>query len=125
MIAASFWSLLAPSISMAEEMGMVKWVPPLIGFLLGGVFLRLADRLLPLVKEAPRALPFRIDLYARRRRQKRARRQEHAELAVHLDELLGGPARGLPDPFDHERHEENEHEPCEEDEPQHERDDRR
>lgn len=47
MIAASFWSLLAPSISMAEEMGMVKWVPPLIGFLLGGAFLRLADRLLP------------------------------------------------------------------------------
>ena len=47
MIAASFWSLLAPSISMAEEMGMVKWVPPLIGFLLGGAFLRLADRVLP------------------------------------------------------------------------------
>jgi ZIP family zinc transporter len=47
MVAASFWSLLAPSIAMAEEMGMVKWVPPLVGFLLGGAFLRLADRLLP------------------------------------------------------------------------------
>ncbi len=47
MIAASFWSLLAPSIAMAEQMGMVPWLPALIGFLAGGVFLRLADRLLP------------------------------------------------------------------------------
>jgi zinc transporter, ZIP family len=47
MIAASFWSLLAPSIDMAEQMGMVKWFPPVVGFLLGGVFLRLIDRILP------------------------------------------------------------------------------
>lgn len=47
MIAASFWSLLAPSIAMAEEMGSVKWVPPLIGFLLGAAAMRLADWLLP------------------------------------------------------------------------------
>lgn len=47
MIAASFWSLLAPAIALAEEMGMVKWVPALVGFLAGGAFLRLADRILP------------------------------------------------------------------------------
>jgi ZIP family zinc transporter len=47
MIAASFWSLLAPSIAMAEEMGMVKWVPPLVGFLLGAAAMRVADWLLP------------------------------------------------------------------------------
>lgn len=47
MIAASFWSLLAPSIAMAEEMGMVPWLPALVGFLAGGAFLRLADTLLP------------------------------------------------------------------------------
>ncbi len=47
MIAASFWSLLAPSIVMAEQMGMVKWVPPLVGFLAGAGVLRLADRFLP------------------------------------------------------------------------------
>ena len=47
MIAASFWSLLAPSIAMAEEMGMVKWVPPLVGFLLGAGAMRVADWLLP------------------------------------------------------------------------------
>jgi zinc transporter, ZIP family len=47
MIAASFWSLLAPSIDLAEQMGITPWVPPLVGFLLGGAFLRLVDRILP------------------------------------------------------------------------------
>lgn len=47
MIAASFWSLLAPSISMSAEMGMVEWVPPLVGFLMGAGSMRLADWLLP------------------------------------------------------------------------------
>jgi zinc transporter, ZIP family len=47
MIAASFWSLLAPSIEMASAQGMPSWVPPAVGFLLGGVFLRLGDALLP------------------------------------------------------------------------------
>jgi ZIP family zinc transporter len=47
MIAASFWSLLAPSIALSEEMGMIPWVPPVIGFLAGGVFLRLVDTFLP------------------------------------------------------------------------------
>ncbi len=47
MIAASFWSLLAPSIDLAEEMGAIPWIPPVVGFLMGGVFLRLLDRVLP------------------------------------------------------------------------------
>ena len=47
MIAASFWSLLAPSIALAKEMGMIPWLPATIGFLLGGGFIRLADALLP------------------------------------------------------------------------------
>ena len=47
MIAASFWSLLAPSIALAQELGTVPWLPALIGFLLGGLFLRLADLTLP------------------------------------------------------------------------------
>ena len=33
MIAASFWSLLAPSIEMAEEMGGIPWLPAVAGFL--------------------------------------------------------------------------------------------
>lgn len=47
MIAASFWSLLAPAIELSESMGLIPWIPPAIGFLAGGVFLRLVDRLLP------------------------------------------------------------------------------
>ena len=47
MIAASFWSLLAPAIEMAEEMGVPSWLPAVIGFLLGGVFLRGIDFVLP------------------------------------------------------------------------------
>ncbi len=47
MIAASFWSLLAPSIDLATEMDMIPWVPAVIGFLAGAVFLRGLDFVLP------------------------------------------------------------------------------
>lgn len=47
MIAASYWSLLAPAIEMAEASGQAAWVPAAIGFLLGGAFLWLVDKLLP------------------------------------------------------------------------------
>ena len=47
MIAASFWSLLAPGIEMAESLGKTPWVSAVIGFLLGGAFLAVSDRLIP------------------------------------------------------------------------------
>ena len=47
MIAASVWSLLIPSIDMAAEQGVISWVPALVGFLLGIVFLLLIDTLTP------------------------------------------------------------------------------
>ncbi|MCG6917639.1 MAG: ZIP family metal transporter [Deltaproteobacteria bacterium] len=47
MIAASYWSLLAPALEMAEQQGQTAWVPAAVGFLLGGVCLRLVDRILP------------------------------------------------------------------------------
>ncbi len=47
MIAASFWSLLSPAIELAEESGNVPWVPAVIGFLSGGLFLWLVDQFLP------------------------------------------------------------------------------
>ncbi len=43
MIAASFWSLLAPAIEMSDG----SFVPAVIGFLAGGLFLRLIDAILP------------------------------------------------------------------------------
>ena len=47
MIAASIWSLIIPSINMAEEQGKVAWVPAAIGFLFGVVFLLVLDSLVP------------------------------------------------------------------------------
>lgn len=47
MIAASFWSLLVPAIDMAEMQGTPGWIPAAVGFLVGGLFLRGADALLP------------------------------------------------------------------------------
>lgn len=49
MLAASFWSLLEPSIELAERAGYgsLKWLPALIGFLAGALFLRLIDWTLP------------------------------------------------------------------------------
>ena len=47
MIAASFWSLLSPAIEMAESAGKIAWIPALFGFLMGGLFLYLVDKILP------------------------------------------------------------------------------
>lgn len=47
MIAASYWSLLAPAIALSEELGGIPWFPAVVGFLLGGLFLWVLDRTLP------------------------------------------------------------------------------
>jgi len=47
MIAASYWSLLAPAIAMSEGKAIPAWVPAVVGFLLGGIFLRGVDKVLP------------------------------------------------------------------------------
>mgnify|MGYP004558050977 FL=1 len=47
MIAASIWSLMIPSINMAEEQGKVAWIPASIGFMFGIVFLLVLDSLIP------------------------------------------------------------------------------
>jgi len=47
MIAASYWSLLAPAIEMAEESSLPAWVPATAGFLMGGLFLYISDKIIP------------------------------------------------------------------------------
>lgn len=49
MLAAAFWSLLLPSLELSIEKGMGdnSWVPVIVGFGLGGLFIFLADKLLP------------------------------------------------------------------------------
>jgi len=50
MLAASYWSLLAPAIEMAEDSGNygdLVFVPVSIGFIAGALFVAGADALLP------------------------------------------------------------------------------
>ncbi|MCK5741373.1 MAG: ZIP family metal transporter [Chlorobi bacterium] len=47
MIAASFWSLLNPAMEIAEANGDIPWVPAVVGFLAGGLFLFIFDRTIP------------------------------------------------------------------------------
>jgi ZIP family zinc transporter len=47
MIAASFWSLLAPAIEMSKGEGFVKVIPAAVGFGLGALFIFGLDKLLP------------------------------------------------------------------------------
>lgn len=47
MLAASFWSLLMPAISISEALGYPGWLPPVIGFLMGGISLRFIDMIIP------------------------------------------------------------------------------
>lgn len=56
MIAASVWSLIIPALERAEALGMVPWIPVVVGFAAGGAFLFAIDRVLPhLHPGAPRA----------------------------------------------------------------------
>lgn len=59
MIAASVWSLIIPSIELAEEQGVLPWLPTAVGFILGIVFLLILDTLTPhlhLDKEKPEGI---------------------------------------------------------------------
>ena len=47
MIAASVWSLLIPSIDMAQEQKIISWIPATIGFILGIIFLLVLDNIIP------------------------------------------------------------------------------
>ena len=47
MVAASFWSLLAPGIEMSEGEGFAKVVPAVTGFALGALFIFGLDKVLP------------------------------------------------------------------------------
>lgn len=47
MIAASFWSLLAPALEISESLGKIPWIPAVTGFLCGGLVLFIIDKILP------------------------------------------------------------------------------
>ena len=47
MVAASYWSLLAPSIEMSKDGPVPSWFPAAVGFFLGAIFLFFLDRVIP------------------------------------------------------------------------------
>jgi ZIP family zinc transporter len=47
MVAASFWSLLAPGIEMSKGEGFIKVIPAVVGFALGALFIFGLDKVLP------------------------------------------------------------------------------
>jgi ZIP family zinc transporter len=47
MIAASYWSLLAPAVELSSDLAVPIWLPPMVGFLAGGVTLSGIDKVLP------------------------------------------------------------------------------
>lgn len=86
MIAASVWSLLVPAIDMVEAQGGIGWIPAAGGFVLGGGFLLLLDRVLPHLHpggDHPEGLPSSM------------RRTTLLVLAVTLHNIPEGMAVGL------------------------------
>ena len=51
MIAASVWSLILPSVEMAENQGTISWIPAAVGFALGVAFLLLINQLAKKMEE--------------------------------------------------------------------------
>jgi len=63
MIAASVWSLLIPAIEMAEEKGIITWMPAAAGFMGGILFLLVLDSIIPhlhLEKNRSEGVPSRL-----------------------------------------------------------------
>lgn len=65
MIAASFWSLLLPALSLASG-NTPAWIPVTVGFLSGGAFLYLADQLLPHLHITPGSFPEGLHTHLKR-----------------------------------------------------------
>ena len=47
MVSASVWSLLIPAIEQSDYMGNLKFLPAAVGFIVGGLFLVLLDKIVP------------------------------------------------------------------------------
>lgn len=47
MLAASYWSLLSPAIELTSNDEFMPWLPVAIGFLLGGITIRIIDKIIP------------------------------------------------------------------------------
>lgn len=100
MVAASFWSLLAPSIEMSERLyPTMIWMPAAVGFLLGAIFIYVLDKFTP-------HLHLNFGLEEKEGVQTKLRRTTLLILAITLHNipeglavgvLFGAAANGMPD----------------------------
>ncbi|KAJ0016378.1 hypothetical protein NQD34_014668 [Periophthalmus magnuspinnatus] len=92
MLAASYWSLLAPAISMAEESGkygQFAFVPVAVGFALGAAFVFFADLAMPLLgvgsdPHTTLALPPDFKFH------KKSNHQLSEEMSIRIDKIENG-----------------------------------
>ncbi|KAM4663862.1 zinc transporter ZIP11 isoform 2-T3 [Discoglossus pictus] len=95
MLAASYWSLLAPAIEMAEtsgKYGSFSFIPAAVGFSLGALFVYLADQLLPFlgIGEDPYAMAaLNHDLKPFKEKEEDAS-YEDRELSIRIDKIENG-----------------------------------
>ena len=68
MLAASYWSLLAPSLEISRQSGGIPWLPPAVGFAAGGLALWGLDKVLPHVHRIWPEMPVQEGLTTRWRR---------------------------------------------------------
>ena len=64
MIAASVWSLILPSVEMAEAQGKISWVPAAVGFFLGVIFLIIIYKLAENIEKGKSAKKFDMLMFS-------------------------------------------------------------
>lgn len=47
MLSATFWGLILPSVKLSCAMGNMAWIPAAVGFAIGGIFMRITDKMIP------------------------------------------------------------------------------
>ena len=63
MLSASLWSLLIPSLEYSINLGFLKWIPPVLGFILGIIILISIDNFLSRYKDNKMLMPLVVTIH--------------------------------------------------------------
>lgn len=64
MIAASVWSLILPAVEMAENQGIISWIPATVGLLLGVIFLLFINKIAEKFENKPNGKKLNMLLFS-------------------------------------------------------------
>lgn len=64
MIAASVWSLILPAVEMAENQGVISWIPATVGLLLGVIFLLFINKIAEKFENKPNGKKLNMLLFS-------------------------------------------------------------